>query len=255
MLQNWGEMTKAQDDATTIDEAIASAISAHEADPESHMGPDESIENHRKNEIVDHPAGSVLADKGTMSELAVSTDFGTLAGWTTSGDLDNGFWPGVRIGSNYPSTAGTKLIAQEGFCEQVFDLSKDFLFETALTISDSDYATFFVGVSNADYPVSGNTFFGFKLVNGVMRGVFGKGATLAQTAQIAVDLSALHVYRANYIASEQLIYFYCDGELVQTIDLSAESGTAVCYFRINLKESSENYVTIFIYYFRVSRQL
>lgn len=59
----WGLLSKAQDNPQTIDEAIAQAIAEHEADPEAHMGAGESIENHRTNEVIDHPAQSVVADK------------------------------------------------------------------------------------------------------------------------------------------------------------------------------------------------
>lgn len=253
-VETWDQLPKNQTDPELIAEAIARLIAVHEADPNAHAGAGESLEVHRQTDVLDHPAGSVLADKYTLTEVDVYTDFGSLSGWVTSGDLDNSFWPGIRLGSNYPVTTGTRLVSQEGFCEQVFDLSKDFLIEFGGTISDSNYATYFVGLSNADYPASGNTCVGFKLVNGSMRGIFGKGATFYQTDVIGVDVSEPHTYRAQYNAGEKVIYFYCDGELINSYDLSALSGTATCYFRLNLKESAENYVTAYIYYFRVSRQ-
>jgi len=81
-LENWGGMTKAQDNSQTIDEAIAAAIAEHEADPESHMGVGESIENHRINEIIDHPQGSVLVDKKQVSQMELVTCFESVTGWT-----------------------------------------------------------------------------------------------------------------------------------------------------------------------------
>lgn len=96
MLQNWGEMTKAQDDAQKINEAIEQAIAEHEADPESHMGEGESIENHRINEVADHPAGSVLADKWTMSEADITTYFENINIFSKTGNV-SAIFPGVRI--------------------------------------------------------------------------------------------------------------------------------------------------------------
>jgi len=59
----WGNLPKSQDDPELIEGAINRLISAHEADPDAHLGPGESLETHRQNEVLDHPAQSVLADK------------------------------------------------------------------------------------------------------------------------------------------------------------------------------------------------
>ena len=62
-LPNWGQQEKAQDNPQTIDQAIAAAIAAHEADPTAHLGVGESLEQHKSFEIIDHPAQSVVLDK------------------------------------------------------------------------------------------------------------------------------------------------------------------------------------------------
>ena len=59
----WGQLNKAQDDPETIEEAIVRLIAVHEAEPTSHTGDGESIDVHRKNDIIDHPKGSVVLDK------------------------------------------------------------------------------------------------------------------------------------------------------------------------------------------------
>ena len=254
MADVWGALPKAQDNAQTIDEAIAAAITAHNADSEAHLDTGSVLGDHRANEILDHPAGSVLADKVTLTEIDVYTDFPSTAGWTPSGDYDIGFYPGIRMGSNYPDANGTRLNSNEGFGERMFNLAKDFLCEWAGTITDSDTATFFIGVSESSYPVSGDDCFGFKSINGALRGIFGKGATFYQTDVYGGDISEPHVYRVQYNATEEVIYFYVDGVLLGSSDLSALSGTAVCTFRLSLKESAENFVTVQVYYFRAARQ-
>lgn len=90
MLQNWGEMNKAQDNPQTIDEAIASAISAHEADPESHMGSGESIENHRINEVIDHPASSIVPDKFSNNQPSYYNSFVSATDYSNSGLVGQG---------------------------------------------------------------------------------------------------------------------------------------------------------------------
>lgn len=62
-LFNWGALPKAQDNAQTIDEAIGVAIVAHESDPTAHLGDGESLQQHKNNEIIDHPALSIVTDK------------------------------------------------------------------------------------------------------------------------------------------------------------------------------------------------
>jgi len=62
-LPNWFGLSKTATDPQTIGEAIAAAIDDHNADSAAHMSTDEAIENHRDNEVIDHPAESVVNDK------------------------------------------------------------------------------------------------------------------------------------------------------------------------------------------------
>ncbi len=62
-LPLWGQLEKSQDDSQTIEEAIAAAIVAHEEDPTAHLGPGESLQAHKADDIIDHPAQSVVLDK------------------------------------------------------------------------------------------------------------------------------------------------------------------------------------------------
>lgn len=62
-LPLWGELQKANDDPQTILEAVAAAITAHEADPTAHLGDGESLSVHKHDPVIDHPAESVVADK------------------------------------------------------------------------------------------------------------------------------------------------------------------------------------------------
>lgn len=59
----WENIPKSQADPTTIQEAIASTVAVHNADTIAHMADLQSIEQHRTNSIVDHPAQSILNDK------------------------------------------------------------------------------------------------------------------------------------------------------------------------------------------------
>lgn len=83
----WGGLERAVVDPTTIDEAIAEAITAHDDDPEAHLGPDQSLQSHRASEIIDHLAESVVNDKikrtarryVAIVDPTSDTDFDTIA--------------------------------------------------------------------------------------------------------------------------------------------------------------------------------
>ena len=59
----WENLPKSQADPETIEEAIVAGIDSHNADTNAHMGTDEAIEQHRLNNIIDHPAESIPNDK------------------------------------------------------------------------------------------------------------------------------------------------------------------------------------------------
>lgn len=59
----WAGLERANNDPTTIDEAIGEAIVAHNDDPDAHLGPTQALESHRASEIIDHRAESVVNDK------------------------------------------------------------------------------------------------------------------------------------------------------------------------------------------------
>lgn len=62
-LPLWAQLEKAQDNNQTIEQAIAAAIVAHEQDPTAHLGEGESLQAHKHDPIIDHPAQSVVLDK------------------------------------------------------------------------------------------------------------------------------------------------------------------------------------------------
>ena len=83
----WGDLDRATNDNTKIDQAIDEAIIAHNDDPDAHLGPDQSLQSHRASEIIDHLAESVVNDKikrtarryVAIVDPASDTDFDTLA--------------------------------------------------------------------------------------------------------------------------------------------------------------------------------
>lgn len=80
----WGNLAKATNDPTRIDEAIAEAVVAHNDDPDAHLGQGQALESHRAAEIIDHRAESVVNDK--IQQFA--KPYVALVGTGVEGDFD-----------------------------------------------------------------------------------------------------------------------------------------------------------------------
>lgn len=85
-IQIWGDLGRAINDDTRIDEAIGQAIDAHLADPDAHLDETGSLQSHRASEIIDHLAESVVNDKikwnarayAAIVDASSEYDFGTI---------------------------------------------------------------------------------------------------------------------------------------------------------------------------------
>lgn len=105
-LPLWGLLQKAQDNAQTIDEAIAAAILAHEADPTAHLGDGESLEAHKSDIIIDHPAQSVVLDKTPYQNYDQFLNGLGEQGWSN----EDGSW-----GTNNATIKSASLFSQTSF--------------------------------------------------------------------------------------------------------------------------------------------
>ena len=76
-VETWGLQPKSQTDPETIEQAIERIVAEHEHDPTSHLGENESIEAHRKSEVIDHLAESILNDKLYIASRAYTAIVGS----------------------------------------------------------------------------------------------------------------------------------------------------------------------------------
>jgi hypothetical protein len=215
-LENWGGMTKAQDDSTTIDEAIASAILAHEEDSESHMGAGESIENHRQNDVLDHPQGSVVADKRQVSQLEMTTCFESVAGWIISAVTRFNEFGYFYIATNTTVNNSAVATFEDGvpiLCEH---LEKNPLFQVAFQI-----ATGAVGEYNLNLSLTGeidyNLGFGFRVSDLRLYGLFNDGTDLHSVSLYTLSRNTLYVARAFINKSTGDVEFWLNGAQLGSI--------------------------------------
>jgi hypothetical protein len=238
-IETWGDMNKSQIDATLIETRITEMISEHNDDPTAHMADDQSIGIHRINDIIDHPAGSAVADKKTMTELSISDDFRMLDQWTIIGSVENGDWPQlalyVEYGAVNQSTISKVMASPIAFFSTAFNSL--FQIMVRFDLSNNYYKSWFGFGFDSEVPVDG---YGFIIVNGVLKACVAYGDNRVFSDTLTIDLSADHIYRAQLNAFEQKIYFYIDGSLVATLDTPVSSWNSDSGPVIGVKITQEN---------------
>ena len=213
-MDTWGTTPKSQVDDETINEAIDSAILAHESDPTAHLGEGEALQAHKTESIVDHPAGSILADKWTMSQMDFTTQFENLTQFTTHGIVTNQF-PGVQI---KPSGVGDSNYGRVYFTTEdaggVFNPEKESLVQ--LSLNADTYHTgliiFQFGFAIGELQKRG---MGFYIQSGVLKfflaqsdGTGYQEMTITGWSDVSDRIIRIH----NDPAIEK-VRFYLDGEL------------------------------------------
>ena len=214
-LFNWGALPKAQDDPQTIIEAVNEAIATHESDPTAHLGDGESLEQHKTNEIIDHPALSVLADKITKDNVIFDTNFSSLANISKTGTANLGTLDGVILNVAPGGSSNSNLIIESAYFDDLFDYAKKIYFETRARFTEGVSVNGTIGlVSNYTTTSVG---FGFQIRSGVLYAYSGYASAHAETKLSSVDIYTQHFYSAQYDPSTGYVYFYVDGVLVATL--------------------------------------
>lgn len=245
MSEVWGLLPKAQDDNQKIDEAITAAISAHESDPDAHLGEGDSLQSHKASEIIDHKLGSILADKLTNSEQMYLCTFESLDRWTLTGSEYGTFWPGVVLWVDGVSPVYSSLKTELFGPAEFLNYSKNMLFQTTAWVAETGKKTVIMGfgrISSSDV-VDG---FGIRIINGTIYGYWHDGSTLHTTTLSDVDFYDLHVYRAQYDALTLTVTFYVDGVQKGTITLDEAPGSedGECVFYLKSTVSAEAYLNV-----------
>ena len=246
-LPLWGLLSKAQDDAQTINEAIASAIVAHEEDPTAHLGVGESLQEHKHDEVIDHPAESVVQDKLTSDSIVFNSesfDRGFIsdlsaATLVTSGSaVITAFSRYTNILVEAASSSGrvTILIYPEDW-QQPWALDFDVAYQLGIGFSEdgTDYDHY---ISLGDYIVPG---YGTSTKNTVgFRLKYSSYNTFDIETFVRVKSDALYTYATGYTISSNsmssfrikkigdVFYFYYNGVEINSMEY-AFAGTTALY--------------------------
>lgn len=210
-IETWGQMDKSQIDSEKVEEAIARLISAHETDPTAHMGVGEAIEAHRTAEILDHKAGSIVADKQSLSELAMVSDMNPANGWDT--DHFNFYFPQVYAGFSHDGYVSAYI--ENGNVQWKLkengDL-KDNMFQIGFqyNASENDIGILYGGMGVTENPEN-EYGVGFKIENGSISFIAEFGDMQDWSSSSALSQSQNHLITAWLDSSLGDVVFYVDG--------------------------------------------
>lgn len=215
-LPLWGQLQFSQENPETILEAIARMISEHEEDPEAHLGEGESLELHKQETVIDHPAGSILPDKWSYNDFDFETQFENLGGFTVSGGISNSNFPGISFNLEDGVSDLQTLRANFAGILTAGNLTHDYLCDVYFYVDTADELEIIdIGLSDSGMTTRS---LGFRISGGNLYGVARYGSTEHLTANLGDVTDALIKFvRVYYDYGANLITWYLNGAVVATM--------------------------------------
>jgi hypothetical protein len=190
----WDLLQKNLTDPETIEEAVARLITAHEADPTAHLGVGESLQAHKADDILDHPQGSVLADKRSFNQLEVTTAFESSAGWTVTAYYSLFKFMSLILGTNTTTNNVAEAYLEEANGFITSDFVKNLMFQTTFSTDLHGAGDYVLEFGIDDIGGIYNTI-GIKIVDNVATGYFLDGATQHTTGLGTLTRGAIYTLR------------------------------------------------------------
>ena len=230
---NWGMLEKSQVDPETIEEAIARLIAVHNADPTAHLGAGESLEAHKAEETIDHPASSVVMDKIpegqiTLAQMSYSEVQGYFV-FNTVADWDFSVLAGTGAVFNQPFTVSVRgqgagaskvVLKLESAGEGAwFERTRRYFFRAYVGAIASNNTRRFFGIG-LWLPDSNAAGFAIEVRDGTAYLVVATGAvpgwTITEIELVGIDPTSAHIYEVGYDPDVPHIKVWVDGVLTLT---------------------------------------
>lgn len=210
----WGMLPKSQIDPQLIEERIAEMIAEHEQDPEAHMGAGESIDIHRKNDVIDHPAFSVVPDKVTRGAIEINTNLAFFDLYDYNGDWSRyGFSEAVLEMGSGSGHYWLYAFASAMYTNNQIKFSKKPIFSITFLTAYSINGTLKMLAGNID----NNQGFGFKISGTTLKGVYyNSSGTLVETTLLTISTNTSYKLEARFIHTGDL-EFWVNDELITTV--------------------------------------
>ena len=254
-METWGQVPKEQNDSQLISEAITAAIVDHEADPEAHQGDGESLQNHKSDEVIDHPAESIVEDKYEpfsipisildMSKLIVQPQIESTDYWTKYAVGEDNSSAGIGSYALDIGPTNNNYIYLNMMCpiSYINFGAKNPLVEMSMKFTTTTAQTIFFGCGNSN---TASNFFGFKVINSTLYAYWCNGSTTETHSIGSITSNTIHKYRAA-MTSGTKIDFYIDNVLVYTgtVNLpSANQATFIFWIKMTCNENDYKNLTM-----------
>ena len=219
----WESIPKNQTSNETIEQAIAAAILEHAADSASHLGDGESLQSHKSDTVIDHPAESVVNDKilkfsvdyskVDYSQITYETHFETQDPFQISQlGMYSSFAPNINNGT---IRAGNQV---NNYCDLIgmyiwegLDFStQNFTFQVLISMPSSAYGELTIGIGNVN-----DDFVGFKSKSDGTY-VLAKHGGNGTEENIGQALTHTAVLLAIIVTGGEKIEFFIDEQKVYT---------------------------------------
>lgn len=225
-LITWKNLPKDQNSSETIEEFIDAKIAVHNNNINAHNDPGQSLDLHRKDTIIDHPAGSVKNDKGSRSIFDYQNYFSDFDSWS----VGTGFAYNSDSSVSFSNEAASGNFAMRKEFNSTFvkmdnNYSKSFSVEGQFWSNSfnnsNEKLRFGIG---ADLP--DNAFLGFQVEGTTLYAVAYKSNGTQYKKNLGTfnfSGSSVKSYQVYYDATEKAVRWYIDNSVVDTVDTTAQS--------------------------------
>jgi len=224
-METWSNLPKSGTDNETIEQAINRIVGTHNDDSIAHTLPGQSIAEHSGSSSIDHPVGSIFADKRTMHELSIDHDFSNIGVWYKQGSVTNSDWPDCTLYVEYGDVDYSRmsLSPQNPSPFLMYNVTSVFQVIMSTDLSGSDFHAHMGFGLGDDTPTTG---FGFVIQSGQLKAYIGDGSDQYFQDITGVNYGTSHLYRAQVMPHENIARFYIDGTLMASLSIpSTNPGT------------------------------
>jgi hypothetical protein len=211
---NWEHLPKNAVNNETIEQAIIRLILEHNNNATAHMGEGQSIDVHRKNEIIDHKAGSVLNDKLSFSEIEYLSYFENLSVFEIGTGVTSGAYNSLQMVPTVNNSDNCFVRSETSINGSIIDFTKDFLFQTVFMIKNNGgNVKFYTGFGYGDNDVYQGI--GFVVRSGILYASFnrytGEEDEFINESLGSFSFDTVNILRFQYIAGERKLKFIVNG--------------------------------------------
>lgn len=244
-VETWDQLPKNQTDPELIEEAIARLIAVHEANPEAHTGDNESLQAHRQNEIIDHPASSIVPDKFSPNFASYANYFNVASSYDHAGIIEQAGYG--RIYAQVTSaTHDSYITPQVEILDGAEFPTMGFVWDLTFSIGKGGTPNYTGLLSCGDDYVG----FGFSVNNTGVRAFYAIDGSITYSSYLTMSFGQLHRARFFVDSVAGTMQVILDGDVVATMTITGGASAMTYYIYVLthwISGSAGNSFTIALY--------